>query len=419
MGRWFPAGAIRSSNPGRRTMKVSIIGCPFRTTYGQYIESLRSAMERHQAQVQWIASNCGCQDPKELARDFQSTDIDYFELPNEVGPWSVLVYSPETARRALKEPLRAASLSYRTSRYANLSEGADVVHVQQTLNAFGANSAFRILRRIAAPARVITLHELDPEQTARPELNAIYNLADAIVVHDSLMKKKIVAFGVSADLVHVVRCGTEIDPFDEPAVRDGLVFYGGHQLNKGKGLRVLLDAYLRLKQDLPTAPPRLRIHGHFGPVPADARDMVRDFGLVDDVEWLGDLSNDEIKSLYRRSQVCVLPYTGSFAGLPVGLAAANRLPVISTRYAGIPDHIGDLGIYVDGADPAELAARLSAVLGDAAMRAECGLRLRAHAERHLGWDTVAGDTLDVYRAAREQAQFRKLPDTERKVASMA
>ena len=223
-------------------MKISIIGCPFRTSYGYYVELLRTALERSGSPTQWIGSNCGCQDPIELARDFQTKNMDYFELPNEVGPWSVLVYSPESARRIVKEPFRSASMHYRVSRYMSLAAGADVIHLQQTLNAFGSNVAFRLLRRPSNAARVLTVHELDPEQTANPELNSTYNIADAIIVHDTLMKEKLASQGVSKDLIHVVCHGTDIGEFEE-GVRDGIVFYGGHNLNKGKGLSVLLKAY--------------------------------------------------------------------------------------------------------------------------------------------------------------------------------
>jgi glycosyltransferase involved in cell wall biosynthesis len=294
----------------------------------------------------------------------------------------------------------------RVARYADLAPQADVIHLQQTLGAFGSDIAFRLLRRRLDAARVVTLHELDPEQTDFPERNLTYNLADALIVHDSWMKERLVTLGVDAERVHVVRCGTDLSE-GERLPRDGIVFYGGHNLNKGKGLAVLLQAY-RLLKDRATAPiPRLRIHGHYGvTAPADALAMAAEYGVADDLDWLNELPVEATIRLYRRSQVCVLPYSGSFAGLPVGIAAANRLPVIATRFAGVPDHIGDLGVWIDGKDPVELADRMQEILGDAALAAERGERLRAHAEQHLGWDSVARETLEVYRAARERAALR-------------
>jgi hypothetical protein len=63
-------------------VKISMIGCPFQTSFGCYISSLRDAIERKAASpVQWVASNCGCGDPVERGRQFQVLNCDYFEMP--------------------------------------------------------------------------------------------------------------------------------------------------------------------------------------------------------------------------------------------------------------------------------------------------------------------------------------------------
>jgi glycosyltransferase involved in cell wall biosynthesis len=392
-------------------MKITLIGCPFRTTYGGYISSLRLGLERTAGKpVQWVGSNCGCDDPIALARRFQSQDCDYFEMPSRIGSWNIAAYSPNPVKRGLKFGIRYACNYIRASRYAGLASQADVIHFQQTMNNYGADVVFHLLRRRMGAARVITLHELNPDQTEFPALNQTYNLADAVIVHDSFMKEQLVSMGVAANLVNVVCCGTDLAE-GENVAREGIVFYGGHHLTKNKGLGVLLQAYRRLK-DRSQAVPRLRIHGHYGVTPPpDAVEMAKQAGVANDVEWLNDLpdggsSTEAMARLYRRSQVCVLPYTGSFAGLAVGVAAANRLPIIATRLAGIPEHIGDLGIWVSGNDPVELASRIEQVLSDEALRQDYAARLRAHAEQHLGWDAVARETWKIYESAAERAAKR-------------
>ena len=361
-------------------MKITIIGCPFQTTYGAYISSLRSALERNiGAPVQWVGSNCGCGDPNPEARQFQAGDCDYFEMRHELAGLSLTAYSPNRLKQAFRSSVRAASNTIRAKRYLDLAAGAEVMHLQQILAAYGSDVVFRFLRQPSPAARVITVHELDAEQTDHPEHNQTYNLADALIVHDSAMKKKLVSLGVRPDLVHVVLQGTDLEE-GESVARDGVVFYGGHHFNEGKGFAVLLEAYRRLKDRCDGPAPRLRIHGHYGTPPKAIVEKANELGLSDDVEWLNNLPMDEIAPLYRRSQVCVLPYKGSFAGFPVGVAAANRVPVIATRAAGIPDHIGDLGIYVGGDDPDELADRIDEVLRDEVLRQDYGARLRAHAE---------------------------------------
>ena len=93
--------------------------------------------------------------------------------------------------------------------------------------------------------------------------------------------------------------------------------------------------------------------------------------------------------LYERSQVCVLPYTGSFAGQPASFAAAAGLPVVCTRKAGLTDHLNDTAIYIDEnpdgkTDPAksqQLADRILDLLKSETLRKQCGARLLARAEK--------------------------------------
>ncbi|HVV34267.1 MAG TPA: glycosyltransferase family 4 protein [Vitreimonas sp.] len=378
-------------------MKISIIGCPFRTTYGWYISSLRKALASvGGAMVMWVASNCGCGDPIEAARNFQAEaaeDADYFEMrtynyDRKMNP----------IKAAVRAPIRQVTNVLHAAQFAQRSAAAEVNHVEQTLGAYASAITFDFLRRPSNAARVVTVHELDTEQTDRPETNLTYNLADAVIVHDSWMKEKLVGYGVDADRINVVCCGTDLTE-GASALRDGIAFYGGHNFNKGKGLAVLLQAAKLLKERNGQAP-RIRIHGHFGPsAPADQLALPAQYGLENDVEWLNEISMPDIADLYQRSQALVLPYSGSFGGLAVGFAAANRLPVIATRFAGIPDALGDLGIWITGDDANELADRLQAVLSDVAASADLGARLRAHAEQRLGWDAIARDTLNVYQAA--------------------
>jgi glycosyltransferase involved in cell wall biosynthesis len=395
----------RSTGRKRLKLKIAMIGCPFRTTYGSYTSSLRSAIERLSGtSVQWVATNCGCGDTPEIERRFQVNDTDFFEMQASIAGLNILEYSPNPAKQILKSGVRHFSNHRRVARYADLASGADIIHLQQTLNAYGSDVAFKLLRQPVSAVRVITAHELGPEQVKHPELNRAYNLAGAVIVHDNSMKEKLVSLGVDAEKVHVVCCGTELaEASDVP--RDGIVFYGGHHLFSNKGLSVLLLAYRLMKDRLHEKLPPLRIHGHYGTVtPHEALEMAREAGVQDDVEWLNEISMEEIGPLYQRSQVCVLPYTGSFAGMSAAIAAANGLPIIATRRAGIPEHIGDLGIWINGTDPEELARTIEDSLQDQPMLQAYGTRLRDHAEKQLGWDTVARKTLAIYKEAIDRAQ---------------
>ena len=110
----------------------------------------------------------------------------------------------------------------------------------------------------------------------------------------------------------------------------------------------------------------------------------------------------------------MLPYTGSFAGLPAATAAACALPVICTRKAGLPDHLGDTGIWIQEDDSTQLANRIMELLANEGLQCEVGAHLLRRAQRYLSWDVIAERTLHVYAiAARNKASAKTAPAATR------
>ena len=86
--------------------------------------------------------------------------------------------------------------------------------------------------------------------------------------------------------------------------------------------------------------------------------------------------------------LCVLPYTGSFAGYAAGMAMANGTALICTRRAGLPDYVGEAARFVAENSPEELAGAILELLNDEGSRRDLTkrARTRAEAELHLGSD---------------------------------
>ncbi len=402
-------------------MKVSLICCPFKTSFGSYANALKSAIERKTGQqVQWVGTNCGCGDPVEVNRDFEAKQCDYFEFPILVD-----FRSNSAWKRKLRGAARGVMVSRKAKKYAELSKDAEVVHFQQILNAYGSKGVFSWLKQTqkrtpkqaskqgtqkqaSNARRVVTVHELDADQTESPETNLTYNRADAVIAHCEEMRLQLIKLGVEPERVHVVLHGTELPVLDPNQKRDGIVFYGGHKLMSGKGIESLFQAMAIIQKQLGDATPKLTIHGHYGPVTPEAgKKLAEENGISHLIVWANQISDDQIMRLYAQSAVCALPYTGSFAGQPASFAAATGLPIVCTRKAGLPDHLGDTAIYVDEnpdgkTDPAksqQLADRILDLLKSETLRKQCSARLRARAENLLGWDTIADQTLKIYQGA--------------------
>lgn len=374
-------------------MRMTMICCPFKTSYGSYASSLMAAIEKKSgSKVQWVASNCGCEDPVEVSRNFQSNECDYFEMPIIGGYRSKAAW-----KRQLRGVARNAILYVRAKKYTQLSKNAEVVHFQQILNAYGSTAVFHWLKRPSKAARVITVHELDADQLEFPERNKIYDLADGIIVHCEEMKKQMVDLKVQADKIYVVLHGTNVPSPTQDSRRDGIIFYAGHKAMTGKGIQTLFKAMSILQQRMGTNAPMLKIHGHYGETtPEEAKKFAEASGLASKIVWLNQLSIEDIVRQYQSSLVCVLPYTGSFAGLPASIAAANQLPVVCTRKAGLPDHLGDCAVWVEEENPEQLAERMIELLSSDEMRRGIAARLLTRAENFLRWDVIAERTLNVY-----------------------
>ena len=144
------------------------------------------------------------------------------------------------------------------------------------------------------------------------------------------MKQQLIRLKVQENKIHVVLHGTDMPEVLPDSERSGIVFYGGHKLMSGKGIETVFKAMAVIKARMGEATPTLKIHGHYGPItPKEGAQLAIENGIAGQVVWLNQIQKKTSVLLYQKSRVCVLPYTGSFAGLPAALAAACKLPVMS------------------------------------------------------------------------------------------
>ncbi len=147
-----------------------------------------------------------------------------------------------------------------------------------------------------------------------------------------------------------------------------------------KGYDTLLDALVVLPQD---------IHWRFdhaggGDLLGELRQQADRLGIADRITWHGAMAQEDVLKLYRETDIFVLPCRiapdGDRDGLPNVLveAASQALACVSTEVSGVPELIDDgtHGLLANADDPAALAAALTRVARDPALRT----RLAAAAE---------------------------------------
>ena len=200
----------------------------------------------------------------------------------------------------------------------------------------------------------------------------------------------------------VVHCGLETDKYKyRPPRKEIKYLLCVARLSSEKGLAFLVQALRLLRNkgyDL-----ELRLAGD-GPTKEHLKKLVDDFGLAEQVHFLGYLNEDEVIRELQHSDLFVLP---SFVeGLPVSAmeALAVGLPVIATNIAGTSELIedGKTGVLVRPSDAESLADAVVRITQDYAFR------LRA---AELGRERVI-DEFDIHKeTARLNAYLLQSSDT--------
>lgn len=164
-----------------------------------------------------------------------------------------------------------------------------------------------------------------------------------------------------------------------------------------KNHRGLVQAFIRLREKLPTHRERLRlvIIGD-GPCLPAVRQQVADAGL-DDLVWLPGARSD-IRDVMRTFSVFALSSIAEGTPVTILEAMATGLPIVATRVGGIPEVVqhGRTGMLAPASDADALADALAFYVEQPALLAEHGLASRRTAEARFSIDATVAAYLDLY-----------------------
>jgi glycosyltransferase involved in cell wall biosynthesis len=197
---------------------------------------------------------------------------------------------------------------------------------------------------------------------------------------------------LAAKRQYVIPNGIE-DPCDGIALRrsgprnssDPLTILFVGVLSEAKGVAVLIEACERLADR--GVPFQLSMIGQWE---SDAfanriRNRVHDLDLSKQIRFVGALVGEEKFAAYHRADVFCFPtfFEGETFGLVLVEAMACGLPVVATRWRGIPSVVDDgtTGFLVEPRDPDAMAERLAALARDPRLCERMGSAGRAKFER--------------------------------------
>jgi len=134
-----------------------------------------------------------------------------------------------------------------------------------------------------------------------------------------------------------------------------------------------------------------------GPEEQRLRRLATEYGTEDCVEFLGEVDDRELSTLYQASNVFVMPsrnlYGQPIEGLGLVYLEANLygLPVIAGDTGGVSDAVvdGETGLLVNPEDPAAIASAIIRLLSDPDLATQLGTAGRARVLEEFTWQQVA------------------------------
>jgi glycosyltransferase involved in cell wall biosynthesis len=116
------------------------------------------------------------------------------------------------------------------------------------------------------------------------------------------------------------------------------------------------------------------------------------------ITWHAGLNDEQLRELYRRAHLLLLPMNDSGANTSVVEALACGLPIVTTDVGGIRDYGGD-DFYpvVKNDDDDGMLALIEDYLSHPTRRAEVSMKSREFAENVLAWPLIAQKHVAVYR----------------------
>jgi glycosyltransferase involved in cell wall biosynthesis len=144
--------------------------------------------------------------------------------------------------------------------------------------------------------------------------------------------------------------------------------------------------------------PELRVVGAPGTAFDEVRSLVATLGLERDVVFLGRRPTAEVAALHRGALALVYPSLLEGFGLPIVEAMSCGAPVITSDRSSMAEIAGGAALTADPHDVDALAAAMSRVAADAALRQELRARGRQRVAE-FSWERAASQTLAIFEEA--------------------
>jgi glycosyltransferase involved in cell wall biosynthesis len=230
---------------------------------------------------------------------------------------------------------------------------------------------------------------------AERPFSTVYRKKHVMVISEST-GEEMVARGIPANQVHVVKCGIDSKVFfnDSGAAKfaNPTILYVG-RIKKYKSVETAIEALPKISAQIPNV--RLAIIGTGDHLP-QLKKLVADLHLENRVEFPGFVPESVKVDYLRRSHLSVYPSLKEGWGLTNIEANACGTPVLAARVPGLRDSVdeGVSGLLFEHGNVDEFAWKAVKILADPAYRVNLEKGALAHAAK-FSWDKTALETEEL------------------------
>ena len=185
---------------------------------------------------------------------------------------------------------------------------------------------------------------------------------------------------------------------------DKLVFFVGRLVYE-KGVQTVIEAMTLILNKIPNV---TFVVAGSGPHMNQLKSLVDVFHLEDKVKFTGHIDTDMLSAFYKSADLTVVPSLYEPFGMVVLESMAMGTPTIVADTGGLSEIVvhEETGLKFEPGNPESLADAMLRILTDK----ELAERLTSDARAYLGdrynWDKIASATLEVYRRAERQYEYR-------------
>ena len=224
----------------------------------------------------------------------------------------------------------------------------------------------------------------------------VYRRAAACIAASNAVAEEFEKLGVKR--IEVIPNGVDVRVFTRrgKVETQKYVILSVGRLEKVKGHRYLIEAFGRIKQEIPGA--RLILVGD-GSERNNLEKQTQELGLEKEVEFVGEVRHEELPRWHWGANVFVMPSLSEGFGITAIEAMAAGVPLIATRVGGLVDIVrdGETGMLVEPRNSQQIQQAVVRVLEDK-VYADKLVQNATHKAEEFDWQKSTRKVRSIYRS---------------------